>query len=380
LSTFSTASATARTVHVISGSALTGSWNIVHGTFGSSLAALYVNGLGVAYGPTTGSLTGYNASNQLYAGASYGSDTGFYTGSIANISVNNADLDGLTVNKNYNAFASRFGLPVRRSTITDPDALLFVEAAGLTDETQILAINSLVLGLKSNNLWTKMQAVYPFVGGTAYSHKWNLKDPRNTDAAFRLQYFGTVIHSNLGISNQFGGGGAGSGYANTYYFPLTSNINVSTSIHLSMYSTSPNTETFPGTVMGNAGNASGLSITPNYRNFGTSYYQLYFAGSGGWLSLGGAGSTNVGFYMASRTSLNDVAFYRRINTGNSSTSATAPYLAGTNGFVKILSAAFIQWTGNIGFATLGFGLSATDAVNLDTVISSYQTALGRKPF
>ena len=147
-----------------------------------------------------------------------------------------------------------------------------------------------------------------------------------------------------------------------------------------MYSTSPNTETFPGTVMGNAGNASGLSITPNYRNFGTSYYQLYFAGSGGWLSLGGAGSTNVGFYMASRTSLNDVAFYRRINTGNSSTSATAPYLAGTNGFVKILSTAFIQWTGNIGFATLGFGLSATDAVNLDTVISSYQTALGRKPF
>jgi hypothetical protein len=225
-----------------------------------------------------------------------------------------------------------------------------------------------------------MQAIYPFVGGTAYSHKWNLKDPRDTDAAFRLQYFGTVIHSNLGISNQFGGGGAGSGYANTYYFPLTSNINASTSIHLSMYSTSPNTETFPGTVMGNAGNASGLNITPNYRNSGTSYYQLYFAGSGGWLSLGGAGSTNVGFYMASRTSLNDVAFYRRINTGNSSTSATAPYLAGTNGFVKILSAAFIQWTGNIGFATLGFGLSATDAVNLDTVISSYQTTLGRKPF
>jgi hypothetical protein len=85
-----------------------------------------------SYVPTTGSLTGYNASNQLYAGASYGSDTGFYTGSIANISVNNADLDGLTVNKNYNAFASRFGLPVRRPLVTDADAFAFVEVAGYT--------------------------------------------------------------------------------------------------------------------------------------------------------------------------------------------------------------------------------------------------------
>jgi hypothetical protein len=359
-------------VHAISASVASGSWNIVHGTFGSSLAALYINGLGQAYQPTTGSLVGYNASNQLYAGASYGLDSGFYTGSMANVTVNNADLDGLTVNKNYNAIATRFSLPVRRSVITDADAFNFMEVAGIVDPTQQAAVNTLVLGLKSNNLWTKMQAIYPFVGGTAYTHKFNLKDPRDLDAAFRLQYFGTVIHSNLGIS--------GSGYANTYYFPLTNNINANTSIHLSMYSTSPNLEAFPGTAIGNTGNASGLHITPNYRNSGTSYYQLYFEGSGGWLPLGGAGSADVGFYLASRTSLNDVAFYRRINTGNTSTSATAPYLAGTNNFVQILSAAFVRWTGNIGFATLGYGLSSTDAINLDTVISAYQTALGRKPF
>jgi hypothetical protein len=76
LSTFS-ATGSNQVNYAISASALTGSWNIVHGTFGSQLAALYVNGLGVAYGPTTGSLTGYNASNQLYAGASYGSDIWF---------------------------------------------------------------------------------------------------------------------------------------------------------------------------------------------------------------------------------------------------------------------------------------------------------------
>jgi hypothetical protein len=32
-----------------------------------------------------------------------------------------------------------------------------------------------------------MQAIYPFIGGTAYSHKFNLKDPRDTDAACQFQ-------------------------------------------------------------------------------------------------------------------------------------------------------------------------------------------------
>jgi hypothetical protein len=54
-------------VYAISASAASGSWNVVHGTFGSQLAALYVNGLGQAYAPTTGSTVGYNTSNRLYA-------------------------------------------------------------------------------------------------------------------------------------------------------------------------------------------------------------------------------------------------------------------------------------------------------------------------
>jgi hypothetical protein len=372
LTTFSTGSGAAREVLAISASAASGSWNIVHGTFGSTLAALYVNGLGQAYAPTTGSIVGYNTSNRLYAGLNFGSTVGYFTGSIGNITVNNADLAGLDVNKNYNALASRFSLPVRRPTVTDADAFAFVEASGLIDEMQIQAINSLVLGLKANNLWNKMQAIYPFIGGTAYTHKFNLKDPRDSDAAFRIQYVGVVNHSSLGIS--------GSGYADTYYNPLTDSSEFATSMHASIYTTTTNnyiSKPFPGTIMGNTGDQAGLSITPNYRNGGPSYYQLYFPT---WKSLGGASTSDVGFYIASRTSEIDVAFYRRINTGNTSTSATQTYNAGSNGSIKILNADFEGWNGNVGFSSLGYGLSTTDSINLDTVVSAYQTALGRKPF
>lgn len=37
------------------------------------------------------------------------------------------------------------------------------------------SINELVKDLKSNNLWDKMKAIYPFVGGTVSSHRFNLK-------------------------------------------------------------------------------------------------------------------------------------------------------------------------------------------------------------
>lgn len=88
----------------------------------------------------------------------------------------------------------------RRSTITpvDPDAQAFITAASITDPTQQSAIDTLVTDLKGYGIWTKMKAIYPFVGGTASTHKWNLKDPRDLDAAFRLVFNGGWAHSSTG--------------------------------------------------------------------------------------------------------------------------------------------------------------------------------------
>jgi hypothetical protein len=44
----------------------------------------------------------------------------------------------------------------------NPDAAAFIAAAGITGTTQVDAINTLVTGLQTDGLWSKMKAIYPF--------------------------------------------------------------------------------------------------------------------------------------------------------------------------------------------------------------------------
>jgi len=82
----------------------------------------------------------------------------------------------------------------------DPDAQAFLTASGITDATISNAINQLVLDLKGYSLWTIGKAWYPIVGGTSSTHKWNLKDPRDLDAAYRLVFNGGWTHASTGAT------------------------------------------------------------------------------------------------------------------------------------------------------------------------------------
>jgi hypothetical protein len=77
----------------------------------------------------------------------------------------------------------------------DADALAFFTAASITDTTQMNAVNTLVTGLKSNNLWTKMKAIYPVVGGNATAHSKNLKNP----SQYNLTFSSGWVHSSTGM-------------------------------------------------------------------------------------------------------------------------------------------------------------------------------------
>lgn len=99
------------------------------------------------------------------------------------------------------------------STVSyDADAQAFFDInTGLTT-AQKNAINDLVLGFKANGTWSKHRADYPIIGGTASTHKWNLKDPRDLDAAFRLTFSGTWTHSANGMQ-----GDGSTAYADTHF-------------------------------------------------------------------------------------------------------------------------------------------------------------------
>ena len=85
----------------------------------------------------------------------------------------------------------------------DSDAQAFftaVEGGGDTlTSLEKLAVNKLVLDLKAASLWTTFDAFYPFVGGTSTSCKWNLLDPQDTDAAFRVTWVGGMTFSSTGV-------------------------------------------------------------------------------------------------------------------------------------------------------------------------------------
>lgn len=105
----------------------------------------------------------------------------------------------------------------------------FANATGITDTIILSALNTFDLALISNGLDTKMKALYPFVGGTATTHKYNFMDARDLDVAYRLQFNGDVTFSNLGI--YFNGV---NGYVNTFLTPNLTSLSLN-SLSASVY-------------------------------------------------------------------------------------------------------------------------------------------------
>jgi len=102
----------------------------------------------------------------------------------------------------------------------------FVEAAGITDQTQIAALDSLMVAAITNGWWDKCDLIYPFVGGTALAHSINLKAPGD----FTITWNGTVTHDANGIT-----GDGATGYGDTGYVPASSGQALLNSAAFSFY-------------------------------------------------------------------------------------------------------------------------------------------------
>ena len=258
----------------------------------------------------------------------------------------------------YNGYANRFDFGV------DPDAAAFISAAGITNSTQKTAVNQLVLDLKSYSLWTKFSAIYPFVGGTATSHKYNLKDPRDLDAAYRIQFNGGWTHDSNGIR-----GDGSTGYADTFAAMNTSAI-PNRSNHWSCYIR----------ILPSGTQYNGILDFSVFRAFGGVWgtSQNWFASLQNF-SNSGIGS-QIGFAMGTVTSTSASALYRNgssiwtPNNPGSMTNQYNYYLGATN---QSGSPSFYNTT-NIALASLGGPMNATEASNFNTAVQAFQTTLGRQ--
>lgn len=256
---------------------------------------------------------------------------------------------------------------------TDADAQAFITATGITG-TNATATNQLVLDLKAANIWTKMKAVYPIVGGTATAHKFNLKNPLDTDAAFRLVFNGGWTHSANGALPN-----GTNAYADTFLSPSTVPL-TNNSTHLSVYSRTNTLGNYTdiGCVTGTSGNGyfdivlkwSDNNLYTEQYNFNTNRIAV-------------ANTNSQGFYISNRTSSTVFKLFKNgTQFGTTNTSASTPSVTTISSKIYLSAINNNAATQNysnreLAFASIGDGLTDLESQLFYQITEKYQVALSR---
>lgn len=256
----------------------------------------------------------------------------------------------------------------------DPDAKAFIDAALIIDNNEIITLNTLVVSLKTANLWDKMIALYPYIGGNAFAHKFNLKDPQDLDSSYRLSFFGGWTHTATGAKPN-----GTNAYANTFLGTDVIGLN---SGHLSFYS---RTNLLTGGVPNDMG------VLQDFVGPADSYTTL----SGNVLNVAAirynnAGFTGVsvtdtlGYFCGSRTASNVLKLFKNgtnISSPNtiSGSTTTFPIFIGA-----VNNIAFGSTNNPVGyspreqaFASIGEGLTDAEVITLSSIVENYNVGLSR---
>lgn len=260
-----------------------------------------------------------------------------------------------------------FNIPSGSDPSIDPDAQAFITAASITDPTQQTAVNDLVVSMKGYGIWTKMKAIYPMVGGTASQHKFNLKNPLDTDAAFRLVFNGGWTHSANGATPN-----GTNAWANSFLTPSTSlTIN---NTHLSVYSRSSS---------GSGIDIGATSVTDALNLFlAQSYFLNFYADSYSSSSRFTMSGQTLGQLTISRTATNSFKAFKNNSqigstiTSTSGTLPTWPIYIGANNRDNVSVIGYSPR--ELAFSSIGDGLTDTNVANLYTAVQAFNTTLGRQ--
>jgi hypothetical protein len=246
-------------------------------------------------------------------------------------------------------------------------------------EYEIRSLSELVDKLVGYNLWGKFLAIYPFVGRTANSHSFNVKDINQ----YKITWAGTLTHNNFGVTS-------GGGWGDTN-FPLVLLRNNLNNIHISAYNrTLLSQSTFDGRLIG----VNSLNILTNYREAGAQELNFTTA-NGGIVGYVYSEYSNLGGYGYKQSQISAVTG-RGLMVG---TNCNKCYLNGEvfgewqpllptqihpqcprrivlfgNRYeTSVTSAARV----NLAFASIGYGFSETDIKNFSEAVETFQKAMYR---
>lgn len=248
------------------------------------------------------------------------------------------------------------------TTLPDPDAKSFLAAAGISDKTQTKAVNDFVVQLKRDSLWNKFLAIYPMIGGTAETTKWNLKDPRDADIAYRITWNGTPDFKTTGVTCT-----KQTDWGDTHLADSVLSYNNSA---ISYYSGTENK--VGGYDMGCSNTIYPYNMISIYEDFPNNVVNTWFNQYNGSQKVP---ATTKGLFMNS--SINgQVVFYEN---GVATSTFGPAYEAYTNVNITI---GRITDDPNMGLkecqlATIGLGLTDAEALKFYNASHAFQMALGR---
>ena len=251
----------------------------------------------------------------------------------------------------------------------DADAAAFfarVTAAGGTlTATEQNAVNTLVVQMKADGIWDKMKAIYPMVGGgqanPAAACAQNLKS-----ASFTGIFSSGWTFASTGVTPD-----GTSTYMNTFYNPNTNGL--LNSAHLSYYS-----RTNQNLVRCMIGGYNNL-VSPVLRHYfgqGSNFSALNSNGEGNYAPISYFGQHLI--KRENSTQTKQVYNGNMIVTSNIN-SLNKPdaniYIGGANlNNTTLLYPTSLQCA----FASIGDGLTDTEASNFYTAVQAFQTTLGRQ--
>jgi hypothetical protein len=264
------------------------------------------------------------------------------------------------------AFQTTLGRHVGVPVVSDSDAQAFLNSANISDLTQASAVNTLVTSLKSNGLWSKMKAIYPIVGGNATAHSYNLV---NT-SQYQLSFSTGWTHSSTGMKPN-----GTSAYANTGINPYS--ISTVNNTHISIYSRTSTVTTAQrdfGAFQGSSNPC--ISLGTNSSSFISDAYNYDNN------RITATISDALGLYVGTRTSNVVFKLFKngsQIGSTNTNTySGLLPnldlYLGSANAGGTINGPSNKQYS----YASYGVGLNDSEVSVLNTIITTFQTTLGRQ--
>jgi hypothetical protein len=253
--------------------------------------------------------------------------------------------------------------------VPDISVQLFLNSSGITNLVIISALNTLVRTLKSNGIWDKRQAIYPFVGGSAHTHKFNLKDARDLDAAFRITWVGGVTHD----QNGFTGNGT-TGYGNTNFTP-----SVQQTVNDTFYGFYSRTDSINNGIDfgGQTADLQRILMAAKYGD-GKVYGDMYnFTTARLVYTLGVL--TSQGWFTANRRS--DILYniWRNETKLAENTNVNVSILPALNMLIGAYNYSPIIYSArNIAFGVIGSSLTDAECLIEYNAIQTFQTTLGRQ--